>query len=144
MQKKDRLHLSSKKHVGASNQPLVFFIFICLIFSVTSARLFWIQIINGSYYKKLSEENRIKLIANPPIRGRLLDRNGEVLADNQPFYSLSIQPRLLTIDEWIVLRQSLSDVLNVSINQLDMAFKRNNSDKVFLSVIHSLLFINLG
>jgi len=135
MQKKDRLHLSSKKHVGASNQPLVFFIFICLIFSVTSARLFWIQIINGSYYKKLSEENRIKLIANPPIRGRLLDRNGEVLADNQPFYSLSIQPRLLTIDEWIVLRQSLSDVLNVSINQLDMAFKRNNSDSPYKKVL---------
>ena len=58
MKKKEKFYLSSKKHVGASNQPLVFFIFTCLIFFVTGARLFWIQIINGSYYNKLSEEHQ--------------------------------------------------------------------------------------
>ena len=104
MKKKEKLYISSKKHVGALNQPLVFFLFICLIFSVIGTRLFWIQIVNGSYYKKLSDENRIKLIANPPIRGRILDRNGVVLADNKLFYSLSIQPRLLTNSSWIDLR----------------------------------------
>ena len=135
MNKKERLYLSSKKHVGASNQPLVFFLFICLIFLVTGVRLFWIQIINGSYYKKLSEENRIKLIANPPIRGRLLDRNGEVLADNKPVYSLSIQPRLITKKEWVKLRHFLSDLLNVSANQLETAFKRTNADTPYKKVL---------
>ncbi len=135
MKKKQKLHLSSKKHVGAFNQPLIFFLFICLIFSVTAARLFWIQIIRGSYYKKLSEENRVKLIANPPIRGRLLDRNGVVLADNKLFYSLSIQPRLLTNSEWIDLRNSLSDLLNVSTDQLEIAFNRSNSDTPYKKVL---------
>ena len=135
MKKKEKLHLSSKKHVGAFNQPLIFFLFICLIFSVTGARLFWIQIIRGSYYKKLSEENRVKLIANPPIRGRLLDRNGVVLADNKLFYSLAIQPRLLTKSEWIDLRNSLSDLLNVSTDQLEIAFNRSNSDTPYKKVL---------
>jgi len=135
MKKKDKLHLSSKKQVGAFNQPLIFFLFICLIFSVTGVRLFWIQIINGSYYKKLSEENRIKLIANPPIRGRLLDRNGVVLADNNLFYSLSVQPRLLTKSEWIDLRKSLSDLLNVTIEQLEIAFNRSNSETPYKKVL---------
>ena len=135
MKKKEKLHLSSKKHVGAFNQPLIFFLFICLIFSVTGARLFWIQIINGSYYKKLSDENRIKLIANPPIRGRLLDRNGVVLADNKLFYSLSIQPRLLTNSEWIDLRNSLSDLINVSTDQLEIAFNRSHSDTPYKKVL---------
>jgi len=135
MKKKEKLHLSSKKHVGAFNQPLIFFLFICLIFSVTAARLFWIQIINGSYYKKLSEENRIKLIANPPIRGRLLDRHGVVLADNKLFYSLSIQPRLLTSSEWIDLRKSLSDLLNVSTDQLQIAFNKRQSDTPYKKVL---------
>ncbi len=135
MKKKEKLYLSSKKHVGALNQPLIFFLFICLIFLVTGARLFWIQIINGSYYKKLSEENRIKLIANPPIRGRLLDRNGVVLADNKLFYSLSIQPRLITNSEWIDLRKSLSDLLNVSTDQLEIAFKRSNSETPYKKVL---------
>jgi len=135
MKKKEKLHISSKKHVGAFNQPLIFFLFIFLFFSVTGARLFWIQIINGSYYKKLSEENRIKLIANPPIRGRLLDRNGVILADNKLFYSLSIQPRLLTDSEWIELRNTLSDLLNVSTNQLEIGFNRRNFDTPFKKVL---------
>jgi len=135
MKKKEKLYISSKKHVGALNQPLVFFLFICLIFSVTGARLFWIQIVNGSYYKKLSDENRIKLIANPPIRGRILDRNGVVLADNKLFYSLSIQPRLLTNSSWIDLRKSLSKLLNVSTNQLEIAFNRTNSDSPYKKVL---------
>ena len=135
MKKKEHLFISSKKHVGAFNQPLVFFFFISLIFSLTGARLFWIQIINGSYYKKLSERNSIRLIANPPIRGRLLDRNGVVLADNKLVYSLSIQPRLITNSEWIDLRNSLSDLLNVSTNQLENAFNRRNSDTPYKKVL---------
>ena len=135
MKKKEKLHLSSKKHVGAFNQPLIFLLFICLIFSVAGARLFWIQIINGSYYKKLSEENRIKLISNPPIRGRLLDRNGIVLADNKLFYSLSIQPRLLDHSEWIDLRKSLSDLLNISTDKLEIAFNSSNSDTPYKKVL---------
>ncbi len=135
MKKKEKLYLSSKKHVGAFNQSLVFCLFICLICSVAGLRLFWIQIINGSYYKKISEENRIKLIANPPIRGRLLDRNGVVLADNKLFYSLSIQPRLLTNNDWIDLRNSLSDLLNISTNQLEIAFKQSNSETPYKKVL---------
>ena len=135
MKKKEKFHLSSKKYVGAFNQPLIFFFFTFLVFSISGARLFWIQIVNGSYYKKLSEENRIKLIANPPIRGRLLDRNGVVLADNKLFYSLSIQPRLVTRSEWIDLRNSLSDVLNVSIDQLEIAFNKGNSDTPYKKIL---------
>ena len=141
MNKKEKLYLSSKKHVGAFNQPLIFFLFTCLIFFVTGARLFWIQIINGSYYKKLSEENRIKLISNPPIRGRLLDRNGVILADNKLFYSLSVQPRLLTNIEWIDLRDALSDLLNVSASQLEIAFNRSNSETPYKKVLLSDLSV---
>ena len=135
MKKKESFYLSSKKHVGALNQPLVFFLFICLIFSLIGARLFWLQILRGSYYKQLSEQNRIKLISNPPIRGRLLDRNGIVLADNKISYSLSVQPRLLTTDQWIELRDSISNLLNVSKNKLNLAFNRINLDTPYKKVL---------
>tara|TARA_Y100001968_G_scaffold25648_1_gene20065 strand:+ start:4535 stop:6364 length:1830 start_codon:yes stop_codon:yes gene_type:complete len=135
MKKNENFYLSSRKHVGALNQPLIFFLFISLIFSITGARLFWIQIINGSYYKKLSDENRIKLIANPPIRGRLLDRNGIVLADNKLFYSLSVQPRLLSQKEWIDLRDFIADLFNVSTAQLEIAFNRVNSNTPYKKVL---------
>ena len=135
MKKKENFYLSSKKHVGAFNQPIIFFSFIFLTFLLAASRLFWIQIINGSYYKKLSDENRIKLIANPPIRGRLLDRNGIVLADNKLSYSLSIQPRLLTNSEWIDLRELISQLLNVSPTELEVAFNKINRDTPYKKVL---------
>ena len=41
----------------------------------------------------MSDENRIRLIASQPIRGRILDKNGYVLADSRVKYSLIIKPQ---------------------------------------------------
>jgi len=53
-----------------------------LIFLILLGKLFEVQIIKGSYYRSLSEENRIRHIPIPAPRGRILARNGEALADN--------------------------------------------------------------
>src|SRR3990172_10272310 len=53
-----------------------------LLFLVLFGKLFEIQIIKGSYYRGLSEENRIRHIPIPAPRGKILARGGEVLADN--------------------------------------------------------------
>jgi len=41
----------------------------------------------------MSDENRIRLIASQPIRGRILDKNGYVLANSRVKYSLIIKPQ---------------------------------------------------
>ena len=41
----------------------------------------------------MSDENRIRLIASQPIRGKILDKNGYVLADSRVKYSLIIKPQ---------------------------------------------------
>lgn len=51
-------------------------------FLILSAKLFETQIIKGSYYRALSEENRIRHIPIPAPRGRILARGGELLAGN--------------------------------------------------------------
>jgi penicillin-binding protein 2 len=53
-----------------------------LLFLILIGKLFEVQIIKGSYYRELSEENRIRHIPIPAPRGRILARNGEALADN--------------------------------------------------------------
>lgn len=135
MKRKESFNLSSKKYVGSFNQPVVFYLFICIIFSLIGGRLFWLQILKGSFYKKLSDQNSIKLIANPPIRGRILDRNGVVLADNRISYSLSIQPRLVNNDQWPYLRDSISNILNVSKEKLETAFNIQSIDNRYRKVL---------
>lgn len=48
------------------------------------------QIRDADQYRMMAEENRINLQMIAPARGRILDRNGIVLADNQPTYQITI------------------------------------------------------
>ncbi len=50
---------------------------------------FWrLQILDPEYYSQLSERNHIKEISIPAPRGRILDREGRVLVDNYPAFSV--------------------------------------------------------
>ena len=77
-------------------------------------RLFWLQIIHGKYYKNLADGNRIRLVSTPPIRGRILDNNGVVLASNELIFSLIMQPHLIDEKSWKLLSQQISNLLKVN------------------------------
>tara|TARA_B100000700_G_scaffold201946_1_gene222081 strand:+ start:256 stop:2067 length:1812 start_codon:yes stop_codon:yes gene_type:complete len=111
------------------NQPGVLFFIILIFFTSIVGRLFWMQILNGSYYRKLSDENRIRLISKAPIRGRLLDRNKKVLVDNRFLYSLVLQPRLVNSKRWLILRDRLSSLLNISPDSLELAYTKGLTKK---------------
>ncbi|MBI5096892.1 MAG: penicillin-binding protein 2 [Nitrospirae bacterium] len=55
-------------------------VIICL-FAMLLFRGWHMQIINGAYYKRLAENNRIRTVTLPPLRGIIYDRHGEVLAN---------------------------------------------------------------
>lgn len=53
-------------------------------------RLVLLQIVRYDYYLDLSQGNRARLEPIPANRGLILDRNGTVLAENQPSYQLEL------------------------------------------------------
>jgi len=59
---------------------------------VLVGRMIWLQWAQYERFAILSEENRIQTQALPPPRGLILDRNGEVLADSRPDFSLTLVP----------------------------------------------------
>ncbi len=61
---------------------------VCL--TVLLVRLFFLQIIKGAEYRRLSENNSIRLQRIEPFRGLVFDRNGKMLVDNRPSYDVSI------------------------------------------------------
>ena len=61
----------------------------------------------------MSDENRIRLIASQPIRGRILDKNGVVLADSRVKYSLIIKPQSVSNSNWENHKLRISDLLNI-------------------------------
>lgn len=63
-------------------------------FGLLGWRLFNLQVVNGGRYAPLAEENRINLQILAPKRGRIFDRKGLVLADNEETFRASLTPAL--------------------------------------------------
>ena len=55
-------------------------------------RLAYLQIVGHDLYTSLSRDNQVKISPLAPTRGLIFDRNGTVVADNLPTYSLEIIP----------------------------------------------------
>jgi len=53
-------------------------------------RLVYLQVFRHDYYVELSQGNRVRLDPIPASRGLILDRNGIVMADNEPAYQLEL------------------------------------------------------
>ena len=123
------------RQLFSGNQPVVLLSFVLVLFSTMIIRLFWMQIVKGASYKKLSDENRIRLISTAPVRGQILDRKGNILADSRLTYTLSVQPRLLTEKSWPILRDRLSSLLNLSKNDLDSSFNNKNKKDFFRVIL---------
>ncbi len=55
------------------------------------AGAFWfVQVLEGSHYRQLAENNRLRKISIEAPRGTIYDRSGRVLVENLPSYNLSL------------------------------------------------------
>ncbi|MFB4392010.1 MULTISPECIES: penicillin-binding protein 2 [unclassified Pseudomonas] len=72
------------------NRVVVGAVAIMLLVCVLIARLYYLQIIQYDYHSTLSENNRVHVQPIPPTRGLIFDRNGVIIADNRPSFSLTM------------------------------------------------------
>ncbi len=90
------------------------FVVICLlllIFQLTN-----LQISSHEHYTTLSRDNRVKLVPLPPVRGLIYDRNGVIVAQNLPTYSLEVTPeQVRDIDKTLA---DLSRLIDISEDQV--------------------------
>ncbi|ABX07974.1 penicillin-binding protein 2 [Prochlorococcus marinus] len=129
--KDNRFNANKNRKIDLTNQPKILAIFTIALFSLIASRLFSLQILQGSLYRKLSEENRIRLVSSPPIRGRILDINGNILADSRLVHSLFIQPHIISTKKWPELSKNLSDLLYLDNNTIDQLFNKGIQDNEF-------------
>jgi len=59
-------------------------------FAALGARMYGLQVLEQDAYRLLSDQNQFNFRLQPPMRGRLLDRFGEPVADNRESYRLMI------------------------------------------------------
>jgi len=85
----------------------VFFLLICAFLAILGifARLFYLQVIQGGYYRYLADNNRTRTVIVHAPRGIILDRNGTPLVFNVPGFRKKVGDKtvFLTNDEAVPL-----------------------------------------
>lgn len=98
------------------------FIGISFLAILLIARLVYLQVIQHELYTTQSEKNRVQLEAVAPTRGLIYDRQGHLLADNQPSYSVLLIPeRINNLDETL---KYLASLILISDDQIESFKKR--------------------
>ena len=125
----------NNKFSNLNRQPLVFYSITAFTFLLILFRLIFLQLLNNENYKKMSDENRIRLIATQPIRGRILDKNGLVLADSRFQYSLIIKPQYVSENSWQKHKSKISKLFNISADSFQKKYSdglKNNNFSITL------------
>ena len=100
----------SKTKVKSESEKILIISYIAIgAFLLLIMRLWQLQILQGSEYRKLSEANRLRVTTIPAPRGIIFDRNGIPLVRNSPYYYASLIPDEFNKDKVYLL----SKVLNI-------------------------------
>ncbi len=95
---------------------------VLVLLFLIAMQLFYAQIIKGSYYYNLSMRNRIRVVPLEGVRGRIIDRQGVLLADNELSFDIAVVPQDTENDD--ELFNYLGKVLDVKPEELHKRFKR--------------------
>jgi len=107
-----------------------FFVFLFLCLGILLSRAAWLQIVKGSDYYAMAEENRIRIERIQPRRGVIYDRNKIPLVRNRANSMLYIIPADLPKDEELaeiitkienILGEDIGRKIKVEISNIDLS-----------------------
>ncbi|MNF43216.1 penicillin-binding protein 2 [Pseudomonas linyingensis] len=97
-------------------------IFVLLLTGVLVARMYFLQVIQYEHHSTLAENNRIHVQPLPPTRGLIYDRNGVIIADNRPSFSLTVSRE--RAGDWPQVLDSVVEVLGLGEEERALFEKR--------------------
>ena len=83
-----------------------------LIFSVIISRLYKLQVIDRQKYKTLANKNRIDLVLHAATRGKVMDSEGDIIADNRKIFTVNLNPHLIKDIDLTI--NTLKNLINIS------------------------------
>ena len=84
-----------KRNNSLTNRKLVVMGIFIALGAVFIIRLFMLQVVDRSY-KELADNNALRYVTQYPARGKIFDRNGQLLVFNEAVYDLMVIPRQAT------------------------------------------------
>ncbi len=111
------------------------FMMVCLfalLLILLICRLYYLQVIEGEKYKMLADENRISTRITIPPRGKIYDRNGQLLATNvQNFQALIVAEQTPDIDRTL---QSFEKIIPLHVAEEEKIKREIKNNRRFIPV----------
>jgi penicillin-binding protein 2 len=106
--------INTPRTVGRQYQSLgVMLVITLLLFGGMGSRLAYLQLVQGDRNRQLADNNRIRLIPRQPERGKILDREGRILAGSRLSYAVFLWPIANNETTWSPIADRLSEILNI-------------------------------
>jgi len=102
-------------------------VMVLILFSILMLRITHLQIIKGGYFRNISENNRIRLIPIAASRGMIFDRNGEILAIDEPSFDISIIQLGLSKNNIEKSLSNLSKLVDINIEEAKTNIKKKHN-----------------
>jgi penicillin-binding protein 2 len=113
-------HLELKDYLRETNliysRLIALVVLLGLLTLALVGRIWYLQIYQYQRFAVLSKDNRVRLIPVPPVRGQIYDRNGKVLAENIPVFTLEILPT--EVRDMDSLLDDIARIVQVSPNEI--------------------------
>ncbi len=130
------MRLTIKDHIRESRlfneRAAIAFALTLLLLFIVVARLVYLQIFSHEHFSTLANENRINIIAIPPTRGLIYDRNGVLLAQNLPSFSLEVVPE--QVKDMETTLSELQDLIALTENDIQRFRKLLRQKRPFNSI----------
>ena len=106
---------------------------ILILASIIFTRLFYLMVIESDDYKLRSATNTIRTQSVPASRGLIFDRNGDILASNQPVFQLEMIPeQVIDINKTL---ENLAELQLISKDNFSEINKRIERNLQFKSIV---------
>lgn len=111
------MELNTQRMEDFKERHKYFVAFVGVAFFIIFIRLWYLQVIKGSEFRQLSENNCIRILENPADRGMLLDRKRSVLAHNRPSFEVSLVPEDLKVNPEV--STTVGEMLNMDQEEIE-------------------------
>src|SRR5690625_6145859 len=108
----------------------ILFFVVFLLFSVLIIQLGVVQILNGESYQEEIDQTIQETTKIPVPRGKILDRNLQVIVDNKPLYSITYTPpKGVQAEDNLDLAEKLAKYMSMDEEAIDKLSLRNKKDR---------------
>ena len=113
-------HLELKDYLRETNlihsRLVGLIVLLGILTAILLTRVWYLQIYQFQRFSVLSTDNRVRLVPVPPVRGQIYDRNGKVLAENIPVFTLEILPS--KVENMDKLLDEIAKIIHITPHEL--------------------------